>query len=182
MRLRVMNRGVMIDQLRVAPEVQSVHRAFATLCVEHRNHVIPRDRSAERNRMRQQIAVSLLIALNRRNVKSAQALVLNLAMLQPRILFENQLSHDIREMRLIANRDILLDYLGIASGMGCPPSTRGILMMILCRIDSCAISTPSNAKGSAGADGARASMRMKGRTTLAMGNVGLPYGFEPLLN
>ena len=72
---------------------------------------------ADRNRMRQQMAVAFLMRLDRRNMKGVQALVLNFAMLQARAFFQNQFRHDIREMRLIAERHVFLDHFRFAALM-----------------------------------------------------------------
>jgi hypothetical protein len=101
-RFGVMNRGVMVDQLRAVRGVKAVHRAFAAFRIENRDDVVPCNGCSERNGMREEIAVSLLVRLDGCDVKRVGVFVLNLAMLKARAFREDQFGHGIREMNFFA--------------------------------------------------------------------------------
>ena len=92
-RLRVVNRRVVVDVLLSLHDIEAIERRLDARSVQHRVNVVADERAAQRDGVRREVAAAVLVDLQRRNVERRLALSLHLAVVQHSVLRRDDLGH-----------------------------------------------------------------------------------------
>ena len=108
-RLRMVDGGVVVDDLRARPQGESVQRAFAPLRIQHNRHIIAHNRPAHSDGIRSELCLFPEFGLNHRHMERLQTLILKLVVLYDSLITNHNLRHCIGQVRLIRQRNIAFD-------------------------------------------------------------------------
>ena len=107
-RHRVIDRGVVVDQLRAAADIQAVQRAVDAFAGERRHHVVADEAAAERERVRRERAAARAVQEHAGDVERVGRFFLQLVVVDDGIGAQPDFADRVRERGALA--DISLEH------------------------------------------------------------------------